>query len=145
MSLPQVDGWVIDFRTAISIFESNSNERINHLIERCENNTLKICHCEEQVFKGAEIVKGPFIIDNNCVYEPDSSVFQRCETISVAPNGKQLLQGNESAIYITAIALEENFGVISNHRSPIFDTVYDLCASYGVPVYSADEYFSQFN
>jgi transposase len=29
----------------------------------------------------------------------------------------------------------------SNHRSPVFATVYDFACTYGVPVFSADEYF----
>lgn len=141
MALPPVQGWMIDFRTAIAIFESGSNERIAHCVERCENHTLHICHCEEDQFKASDLLKGPFIVDQCCVHEPDDDIFKRCITISQSPNGKPRLTGNEAAVFITATALSKNYGVISNHRSTVFATVYDLCCTYGVPILSADEYF----
>jgi hypothetical protein len=72
----------------------------------------------------------------------DQRVFRRrCATVSANPLDKQPLAGNDAAIFLTATALSKNFGVISNHRSPVFATVYDLCMIYGVPIFSADGYF----
>jgi hypothetical protein len=80
--------------------------------------------------------------DQCCIHEPDDDIFQRCETIIQTPNSKRLLVGNDAALYITATALSKNYGVISDHRSPVFDTVYDLCKTYGVHIFSANEYFA---
>jgi hypothetical protein len=67
---------------------------------------------------------------------------QRCVDVSNNPKCKKLLKGNQGAIVLTAIASCRQYGVISDHRSPIFTTVYDLCTHFGVPVFSADEYFN---
>jgi hypothetical protein len=67
---------------------------------------------------------------------------QRCVDVSNNPKCKKLLKGNQSAIVLTAISSCRNYGVISDHRSPISNTVYDLCTHFGVPVFSADEYFN---
>jgi hypothetical protein len=44
---------------------------------------------------------------------------------------------------LTAMAACSDFGVISDHRSPIFSTVFDLCKHFGIPTFSADEYFAE--
>jgi hypothetical protein len=46
-------------------------------------------------------------------------------------------------LFLTATAAENNFGVISDHRSISFTTVFDLCNQFGVPVMSANEYFDE--
>lgn len=142
MPLPPVQGWMIDFRTATAIFESGSNQRIDHCTQQCQNHLLHISHCEESAFKSSDLLKAVFISEQRCIYEPDDDIFDRCPTINSSPNGAARLTGNEAALYITATALSKDFGVISNHRSPVFSTVYDLCTTYGVPIYSADEYFA---
>jgi hypothetical protein len=141
MALPSVNGWLVDFRTARSIFLSGSNERISHCVGLCASSKLYICHCEEDAFKSLQVLREPFLDENKCIFEPDEDIFDRCIAVSAHPNGKACLIGNEAAIFITAIALAKNFGVITDHRSPPFQTAYDLCKSYGIPVFSADEYF----
>ena len=76
---------------------------------------------------------------------PDDDVMQRCISIAGLPLAKNRLGGNQSAVFITAIAAANKLGVISDHRSPIFTTVYDLCDHFGIPIFSANEYFSELN
>jgi hypothetical protein len=45
-------------------------------------------------------------------------------------------------VFITAVAIAQQLGVISDHISPKFATVHDFCAAYGVPVLTADQYFA---
>jgi len=142
MALPAVEGWIIDFRTARAIFTSGSNERINHCVGMCANSQLHIPHCEEKLFKTLPILKAPFIDQQNCILEPDDDIFERCQAIDGHPVRQRLLQGNDAAIYMTAAALERNFGVISDASSHSFSTVRELCDVYGVHNFSADEYFA---
>jgi hypothetical protein len=142
MSLPKVKGWIIDYRTACDIFDSQSNIRIAHCIARCQDGSWHVCHFEEEQFRKNPTLKGPFIADQYRVYEPDDDVYQRCPTIAARPNGKPILVGNQAAVFITATAASKNFGVISDHKSLWFATVHDLCGAYGVPVLTADQYFA---
>lgn len=141
MPLPTVHGWLIDYRTARLVFASQSNLRIDHLVDRCQAGHLHICHHEEGSFREDELLVGPFIRDQCCVHEPDDDVYDRCPSVQNAAVGKILLVGNEAAIFMTAVAISKQFGVISDHKSPRFATVHDLCAAYGVPVLTADQYF----
>jgi hypothetical protein len=141
MSLPDVSGWLIDFLTAQSIFDSGSNARINHCIEMCSSSDLHICHLEEKFFKGHAALRPPFLTDQNCICHPDQAIMKQCVNVSSNPKCKKLLKGNQTAIVLTAIASCRNYGVISDHRSPFFNTVYDLCAHFGVPIFSSEEYF----
>jgi hypothetical protein len=141
MPLPLVEGWLIDFRTARTIFVSGNNQWISHCVGLCEEGRLHFCHCERELFKDMPILKATFLDNQNCTWEPDEDVFQRCVPIGASPAGQNRLMGNEAAVFLTAIAASRNFGVISDHRSPVFTTVYDLCNTYGVPVLSAAEYF----
>jgi len=142
MPLPAVQGWIIDHRTAEAIFSSGSNVRINHCVDMCQAGQLHICHCEEDLFRSSPSLCGPFIIDQYCICEPDDDIVLRCGAVSANPNAANLLTGNEAALYLTAIALAKNYGVISDHRSFIFATVFDLCTTFGVHILSADEYFA---
>jgi hypothetical protein len=141
MSLPSVAGWLIDFRTARSIFASGNNARIAHCVGLCGAGNLHICHCEEQSFRGYPPLQGPFLDGHNCVWDPDENVFERCAAIASGAGGRHLLTGNEVAVFLTAIGLSQNFGVISDHQSDAFVTVHDLCLTYGVPVFFAEQYF----
>lgn len=142
MPLPNVEGWMIDFRTASGIFASQSNVRIAHCVSLCQEGRLKICHHEERKFKDEGVLAAPFIVDQFCVYEPDDDIYDRCPSIAANGCGKAILRGNETGVFLSATAVAKNFGVISDHRSPKFATVYDLCCVLGVPVLSADEYFA---
>lgn len=142
MPLPSVPGWLIDYRTAHTVFASLSNRRIDHLIARCQARELYISHHEESRFSADPLVKGPFLKDQCCIYEPDDDVYERCPAVRAPANGKKLLVGNEAAVFITAIAISRNFGVISDHKSKTFSTVHDFCATYGVPVLTSAKYFS---
>ncbi len=141
MALPPVHGWIIDYRTADAIFLSGSNIRINHCITLCQTGLLHVCHCEEGKFRASHSLKGPFISSQCCVFEPDEEILERCLDVKGNPVSDGLLTGNEAALFMTATALTKDFGVISDHRSPKFATVYDLCNTYGVPIFSADQYF----
>lgn len=88
-------------------------------------------------------LKQAFIEDQKCVLIPNDDVMKRCISISKTPLAKGRLQGNESALFITASAAANNFGVISNHQSIIHTTVGDLCNAYGIPFLSADQYFAE--
>ena len=132
---------MIDYRTAATIFDSGSNERIAHCVGLCQNHDLYISHEEEGAFKRSLKLKGPFIEDQLCVFEPDDDILGRCEPLTHALNGKKMLGTNLTAIYLTATALSKDFGIISDHRSISFSTVYDLGMQYGVHVLSANEYF----
>lgn len=142
MTLPVVEGWMIDFRTAEAIFASGSNVRIGHCVSLCASGRLLTCHCEAPLFKNNAALKRSFI-DQDRVIVPDDDVMQRCISIAGLPLAKSRLGGNQSAIFITAMAAANGFGVISDHRSPVFTTVYDLCDHFGIPIFSADEYFSE--
>lgn len=142
MGLPAVTGWVIDFRTARDIWVSGSNVRINHCIDRCKAGDLHICHCDEGHFKSLPALRAVFLDDQNCVYVPDNDIMGRCISISDHPKGQKVLKGNQAALFITAIAAAKNYGVISDHRSSKFSTVFDLCEEFGIPVLSADDYFA---
>lgn len=142
MTSPAVTGWIIDYMTAQAIFESGSNVRIDACIKMCEDGALHICHCEEKLFKGHTSLCDPFLKDQNCIHYPDADIRKQCLNIANSPKSKKLFNGNQSAIFITAVAACNGYGVISNHRSPVFSTVYDLCDHFGIPVYSADEFFA---
>lgn len=141
MALPQVNGWLIDFRTAEEIFASGSNVRIGHCVQLCIQGQLRCCHCDKNSFKDVPALKAAFLVDQDRVVIPDDDILKRSLAISHTPVGSKRLQGNESAVFLTAIAASGGYGVISNHRSPIVSTVYDLCTHFGIPVYSAEEYF----
>jgi hypothetical protein len=143
MTLPGVSGWLIDFRTADAIFSSGSNVRIDHCVDLCAAGSLFFCHEEEKLFKGASALKQAFIDDCDCLRFPDPVVMQKCVSVQGSPICKKLFKGNKTAIILTATAACHNFGVISDHRSPIFSTVFDLCKHFGIPTYSADEYFAE--
>ena len=142
MLLPLVQGWMIDHRTAHSIFASQSNARIAHCVARCQNGSLRVCHHEERRFRDDALLASTFLIDQCCIYEPDDDIFERCPAIASNLNGKSILTGNQAAIFITATAISKHFGVISDHISPRFATVHDLCTAFGVPVLTADQYFA---
>ena len=57
----------MDFRTAKEIFDSGSNERIDHVIKLCEAGNLHVSHCEEALFKADPRLKSPFLTRQNCV------------------------------------------------------------------------------
>jgi len=142
MTLPVVEGWVIDFRTAREIFTSRNNERIDHCVSMCAQGRLFTCHCEQENFKQTPTLKQAFVEDQKCILIPDENVMKRCISISKTPLAKQRLEGNESALFITATAAARNFGVISNHQSIVYTTVCDLCQAHGIPFFTADQYFN---
>lgn len=142
MPLPAVRGWLIDFRTASAIFASQSNTRITHCVTLCQQGALHICHREEKRFRDDGALAAPFVLDQCCVFEPDDDIYARCQAIGANGCGKPILSTNETGIFLAAIAVARTFGVISDHRSPKFATVFDLCGAYGVPVLSADDYFA---
>jgi hypothetical protein len=142
MSLPPVSGWIIDFITADAIFASGSNVRINHCVDLCKSGALFFCHREEKLFKGAPPLKQAFIDDASCLLFPDHDISKKCLSVQASPICKKMFKGTkEVAIVITATAACKNFGVISDHRSPVFATVYDLCNHFSIPAYTAEEYF----
>lgn len=143
MTLPNVEGWVIDFRTAREIFASGSNERISHCIDACGAGRFHVCHCEEKEFKSLPALRAPFIDEHDCLLVPDTDDMSKCLSVSAAPLAKRRAVGDEASVFITGIAASKGYGVISNHRSFVFATVYDLCCAYGIPVLSADDYFAE--
>jgi hypothetical protein len=144
MALPPVDGWLIDFRSAELVMLSASNIRISHCVQMCVDGKLFCCHCERDEFKTIQSLKDSFITSQDCVVAPDDDILKRSLSISKShPHGKKRLTGNESSIFITAIAASKNFGVISDHRSVVFATAYDFCRKFGVPVYSVEEFFAE--
>jgi hypothetical protein len=142
MALPAVEGWVIDFRTAREIFASLNNERIDHCVSLCAQGRLFTCHCELDNFKKTPRLNQAFVEDQRCILVPDENVMKRCISISKTPLAKARLEGNESALFITATAAAHNFGVISNHQSIVYTTVGDLCNAHGIPFFTADQYFN---
>ena len=142
MALPSVAGWVVDFRTAREIWASGSNVRIDHCVGQCVAGAFHICHCEEPSFKSLPKLRAAFLDDQNCVHVPDADIMDRCIAVSGHPKGQRVIRGNQAALFITAIAAAKNFGVISDHRSTKFATVFDLCVEFGIPVMSADDYFN---
>jgi hypothetical protein len=137
-----VSGWLIDFETAKAIFDSGDNFRIDHIVELCTDNALHICHCEEKLFKGHPPLAAPFLQDNKCVCYPDKQIMQNCVNVSANPICKKLLKGNQTPIFLTAIASCRNLGMISDHRSPVFTTTFDLCTHFGIPALSSTRYFA---
>ena len=143
MSLPSVRGWIIDFRTARQVFASGNNQRIDHCVAACASGIMKHCHAEHELFKGVAALKAPFVDDNNCQCVPDAAILERCVAIAGSPPAQRLIKGGNSAIFITATAVVQGFGVISSHHNLVFRTVRDLCSHFGVPVVTADEYFNE--
>ncbi|WP_341990346.1 hypothetical protein [Azorhizobium sp. AG788] len=140
MTLPAVSGWIIDFRAANAIFLSGNNASVAHIVGKCQAGTIHICHCEEAQFKTAPLLKSLF---SGKIFEPDDDIYERCDHVASLSNGKKFMPGAESAIFIPATAACKNFGVICDHRSPVFATAYDICVVLGVPVYSHLEYFAE--
>jgi hypothetical protein len=141
MPLPPVSGWIIDFRTARSIFASGSNARISHCVELCGAGKLVACHYEEVQFKSDPKLKPAFLDGKNCIVVPDEDVMKRCISIAKTPLKKKRLIGTDAPLFIAAFAAANSFGVISDHRSPSFSTVSDICEHYGIPALTADQYF----
>ena len=143
MTLPTVAGWIIDYRTADAIFASGSNVRIDHCIDLCNGGTLYFCHREEKLFKAIPALKQAFIDDADCLLFPDATVAKKCVSVQSSPICGKLFKGTkEEAIITAATAACKNYGVITNHRSPAFNTVYDLCKHFHIPTFTADEYFA---
>lgn len=141
MTLPAVSGWMIDFRSARSIFESGNNHQISHCVEACSNGTFRYSHREHELFKEDAALKAAFV-DQQCRCFPDQQVLQAALGIRNSPLAKKMLAGSrDGGIFIAAIASTRNYGVISDHRSLVFPTVFDLCKHYGIPVLSTAEYF----
>ncbi len=143
MTLPAVNGWLIDFRTARAIFESQSNERIAHCVDACANGSMHYCHEERDLFKGVPNLKSAFVDQANCVCTPDQEILEICLHVARLPLAKKLMVGNNSAIFLTATAAVKKYGIISDHRNLVLTTVYDLCKAYGIPSFSANEYFER--
>jgi hypothetical protein len=143
MTLPSVQGWIIDFRTARAIFESGNNQRISHCVEACSNGHLHCCYYEIDLFKKVPALKPVFADGTNCQLIPDGEIMKHALRVSNSVPAKKMLPGNDAAVFITAFAATHGFGVISDHRGFFFSTVYDLCIHYGIPVLSADDYFNE--
>lgn len=111
----------------------------------CTQGHLKICHLEERLFKSEVALKDAFIDQKKCVCIPDQAIMQGCINVANNPICKRMLksEGRDVAIYLTAIAACKDMGVISDHRSPYFATVANLCDHFGIPNFSADDYFAQ--
>jgi hypothetical protein len=142
MSLPEVDGWIIDFRTVRAIFESGSNQRIDHCVQGCKTGKLFACHEDRDDIKSHPALKAVFFDDQMCICVPDADVLARACTIASSDVAAKRMKGNEAAVFIAATAASKNLGVISDHTSFIFSTVSDICISIGVPVMTADQYFA---
>ncbi|TKV78930.1 hypothetical protein FDV58_24835 [Bradyrhizobium elkanii] len=134
----------MDYRTAIAVFESGSNVRIDHCQQMCSQGKFYICHLEERQFKSDPALRAAFLTGQNCISVPNQSIMQQCINISTNPISKRLLKGEagQIAIYLTATAACRDFGVISDHSSPYFATAADLCDHFGIPNYTADGYFA---
>lgn len=141
MTLPLVSGWIIDFRTAEAIFDSGSNERIDHCVGLCQTGQMHICHQERARFRAKAALKTCFLDGHNCVCVPNQEIMSNCLALSQSPLGLKVAAGNDAALFISATAAVMGFGVLSDHRSFVFTTVYDLCTHMGVPILSAEEYF----
>lgn len=142
MPLPPVGGWIIDLRAARSVFISNSNERISHCVAMCNHGKLKFSHVEIAGFREVPALKSTFIDGTQCQLVPNDDVLARAMAIAESPLGSDRLQGNQAAIFITAAAAANNFGVISGQAPGGFTTIADLCNHFGVPVFTVDEYFT---
>jgi len=141
MPLPDVNGWLIDYRTADSIYSSGSNIRIDHCTQLCIDGKLWCCHDEKPLFAKSTTLAPVFINGHDCVVVPSDDALERSLAIASSPVGKKRLSGNEASVFLAGIAAASGYGVISDHRSIVFATVYDMCEMFGVPVYTADEYF----
>ena len=142
MPLPKVSGWLLDFRTARVIAESESNFQINHCIEMCGCKKFRGTHLEKKKFSEIEMLKIHFV-DNNNLIVPDHNIIERATAITASAVGKPTHPVDDVEVFLTATALSKNFGLISNHMNSRFVTVAELCESYGVEVLSVSQYFSR--
>ncbi|QYO77194.1 hypothetical protein [Devosia salina] len=142
MSLPEVNGWLIDYRTAHDIFSSGNNQKISHCVELCVAGTLFCCFCEKEFFNGFPPLKSSFIAEQDRVLVPDERVLQRALAIADSKVGSNRLKGNDAAVFLAATALENDYGVISDHTSIVFSTIHDIGGKYGIPVFSSQSYFA---
>tara|TARA_B100000378_G_C18024572_1_gene405346 strand:+ start:894 stop:1334 length:441 start_codon:yes stop_codon:yes gene_type:complete len=136
MALPEVEGWLIDYRTAEPIFDGQNNAGINHLVGMCQQGELFICHTEEGLFREHNSLKPAFLGDQRCVCEPSDDDFHRSQSIAQIDFNPPIRRNDETTIFISAVALSNNLGVITNQVSTRFATVSQLGTHFGFPVLS---------
>ena len=143
-ALPDVDGWIIDFRTAREILDSTSNYERSHLIGLCKAKLVWLSHTEQNLFKSHADAKKHFIGDQNLIVEPDDDVVTAAISLDgkKLPKGRKLLVSDEASLMIAAAASAKGYGVISDHQSTTFATVHTICGVCGVPSLSRHEYFA---
>jgi deoxyhypusine synthase len=141
MPLPKVAAWLIDHRTAAAIFESGNNVRIDHCLQLCEEGRLLFCHTEAKLFRSSPRLKQVFVDDHDCLCSPDKEMMDKCVSVWKNPKCAKLMRGHDVPIFMTAAACCKDYGIISDHRSILYTTAYDLAAHFGISVFSADEYF----
>lgn len=145
MTLPAVAGWLIDFRTARAVFSAASSEPcVAHCAQACMGGFMHICHCEKAEFASVPQLKSTFVdLATGAAILPDDDIMNRCIAISsVRPQGKKQIVGNQAGVFAVATAAARNFGVITDHASPLFATAYELCVHYRIPALRSHEYFS---
>ncbi|MEO9462655.1 MAG: hypothetical protein ABJ242_07965 [Marinomonas sp.] len=141
MTLPAVNGWLIDYRTAAPIYDGQNNAGIAHLTGLCQTGELFLCHTEEELFRVHQSMAAPFIKDNQCVCEPDQASYARAAEISQLPFTPPIRINDQTTIYLAAIALTNGYGVISNQSSTSFSTVVQVGAHFQFPVLNSTTFF----
>lgn len=140
MTLPQTQGWLLDYVTAKRVFESGDNELINTLTQMCEAQELLFCSCEDADFRKHPKLRPPFLDDNNCRVGLSGEIVGRVIAVMNGYNEKPFVPGDRSTKFIVATALECNYGIISDRSSVAFATPRDLALSLNIVTYTSDEF-----
>lgn len=141
-SLPEVNCWVIDFRTARAIFQSGSNFQRNHLIDLCQEESIWFSYTELSLFKSHPDLKEHFMDSQDRTADLDEDAVKRCVSLKDSPAGLRLLTTDETSVVMAGFAAANNCGVISDRTSTVFTTVHQLCGAAGVPCFTSSDYFN---
>lgn len=142
MALPDVPGWIIDYRTASAIYEAGQDDQVEHCDGKCACGELCFCSPELEYFKAHDLLVAPFVNDNDCMIVVEGEIMAHSQDIMEGQYNKALRSGGESVILLASTAIHLGFGVISDHTSTMFVTVWDICPRYGLPVMTSAEYFA---
>jgi hypothetical protein len=140
MVLPVVQGWLIDFRAARAVFAGRDNIVINALVGRCQDGSLKYCHCEDGDFRSDQTLRTHFVDDQDCRLRPNSEMMQRCTALAGSAYAKPLLRNDMVTIFLISAALTLQCGIISNSTSPAFSTVHDIGPALGLHVLTVSQF-----
>jgi hypothetical protein len=140
MALPNVNGWLIDFRTARVIFAGRGNILVTTLVGLCQSGDLQYCHCEHSDFRTDPNLCGPFVEEHACRSQPSKEVMLASTAIVGGHYNKPLLKSDVLTVFLISTALTHQFGIITNIENPAFSTARDIGPPLGVHVLTSEQF-----